>query len=116
MTILSNSTRIDPFGEPNSYIEVYLNQSAITTRSIPAEDINTDLDFVLTYISDINKDFTYNDTTKEIIYSGINNILVEIEFNITMERTDTGGSPEMEYFVQHDSGSGYSKITKSIAA
>lgn len=97
-------------------IEIYLDQGATTTRSIPAEDINTDLDFILTYISDFNNKFSYNDTTKEITYLGTASIDIQITFNISMERTDTGGSPEMQYFVQHDSGSGFVKLTKSIAA
>jgi len=98
-----------------AYIEIYLDQDSTTTRSIPSEDINTDLDFVLTYISDFASDFSYNDTTKELTYIGSISIIVRIAFDISMERTNTGGAPEMEYFVQYDSGSGFVKIPKSIA-
>lgn len=113
--IFVHATEVGPFGEhEDAYIEIYLDQSATTTRSITST--GTDLDFVLTYISDTHKDFVYNDTSKEITYLGGKEVLVKIQFNISMERTDTGGTPEMQYFVQHDSGSGYSKSTKSIVA
>lgn len=113
--IFVHATEIGPFGlYDDAYIEIYLNQSATTTRSISTT--NTDLDFVLTYISDTHKDFIYNDTSKEITYLGRKEVLVKIQFNISMERTDTGGTPEMQYFVQYDEGSGFSKVVKSITA
>jgi len=96
------------------FIELYLDQLSTLTRNITT--INTDLDFELDYISDLANNFAYDNITHEITYTGDIPIVIKFEYNIAIQRTDTGGSPELTFFVSRDGGTGYEKLTKSITA
>lgn len=95
----------------DAYCEVSLDTTATTTRTIT--DTTQDLPFILTYNADIINNFTYDDTTKVITYTGVNPVTLQISMAISMERTDTGGTPLLEYFIERDSGAGYVKVDKS---
>lgn len=83
-----------------SYIFIYLDTGATTTRSFGAGDLNQDLDFALTYNTGINFNWAYSDTTKVITYSGTDSILCHFGISCSIKRTDTTGTPVLQFFLK----------------
>ena len=97
---------------PISHIEVSLDTDENTTRSfVGATDW---VDFALTYNAAHNTNFTYNDTTKEIEYTGDHDIIVQYSFGASMERTDVSGAPKLSISVFEDVGAGFVLIPEAI--
>lgn len=93
-----------------SYIQTQLDTGSVTTRSFPGPV--TDSDFTLNYLTVESKNWDYNDTTKIFTYNGSRSAVYSFTYNVSIQRTDTGGSPIMELSVKREplAGGGYTII------
>lgn len=92
-------------------IQVYLDPLD-QTRVITTLD--TDLDYTFTYTAILLNEFTYNDTTKEITYTGSKTLTARIDQMISLTKTGGAASPLVEFFIQRKPSSGsFSKIQQS---
>ncbi len=99
---------------PTAVIEVSLDLGSTLTRSFVGATAFTD--FILDYDSAHAQLFTYNDTTKEITYTGTRDIIIKYSMSLSIARTDTGGSPELSVAMFIDTGAGFGEITNSLVA
>lgn len=95
----------------NARIQIY-EDPLDQTRSITTLD--TDLDYTFTYSSNNARDFTYNDTTKEMTYTGTVDVIARINQVVSLTKTGGAASPLVEFFIQRKpSGGSFSKIQQS---
>ncbi len=97
-----------------AYAEVKLDLTGTLTRSFAGATAYTD--FILDYIAEHTSLFTYNDTTKELTYTGIEDFVFTYSFTMSIARTDVGGTPEMTIAMFEDIGAGFVEITSSRSA
>ena len=97
-----------------AFAEIKLDLGGTLTRSFVGATAYTD--FILDYEAEHIDLFTYNDTTKELIYTGSEDMVFSYSFTMSIARTDTGGSPEMTVAMFEDVGAGFVEITSSRVA
>jgi len=102
------------WADTNAYSEVALDLTGTLTRSFAGVTAYTD--FILDYITEHEKVFSYDDTTKEMTYNGVSSIITQVSFSMAIKRTDTGGSPEMTVAAFVDTGTGFNELTSSRMA
>ena len=98
----------------NAFSEVALDLTGTLTRSFSGATAYTDL--ILDYIAEHTRLFSYNDTTKELTYTGTEDLVVRYSLTYSIKRTDVGGTPELTIATFKDTGSGFTEITSSIVA
>lgn len=99
----------------NAYAEVVLDLTGTLTRSFVGATAYTDL--ILDYNAEHSKLFTYNDTTKELTYTGAEELVFSYSLTYSIKRTDAAGTPELTVAVFHDDdGLGFVEITSSRVA
>ena len=98
----------------NAYAEVVLDLTGTLTRSFSSATAYTD--FALDYIEEHARQFSYNDTTKELTYIGTEDLIARYSLSISIKRTDVSGSPELGIAIFKDTGSGFTEITSSRVA
>ena len=97
-----------------AYAELTLDLTGTLTRSFPGVTAYTDL--ILDYNSVYLSLFSYNDVTKELTYTGTDDIIYLWSFIAAVKRTDIGGSPEMTIALFVDTGTGFTEITSTRVA
>jgi len=98
----------------DAHICVYLDPQE-QTRSFSSGDLDTILPFSLDYSSTEVNNFTWDNTAKEITYTGTANIVVTI--NATMSLRLVGaGSPTLRFYVQKYTGGAWVTNVRSMSA
>lgn len=113
-TLIADGAGSAAWANPLAYIEVSIDLGSTLTRSFVGATAWTD--FILDYVERHAKNFSYNDTTKEITYTGTRDIAAQFTMVISVKRTDTGGSPEVSVIMAEDIGAGYVHVSDSIVA
>lgn len=88
-----------------SFICVYLDDTQPTERTFT--QTGTILPFTLDYLTANSNNFTYNNVTKEITYTGTSDIFIQIVASITLSKGAAGNDTEMLFYIQKDTGSGF---------
>ena len=97
-----------------AFAEMALDLGSTLTRSFAGPTAYTD--FILDYIAEHEVLFSYNDTTKELTFTGARDVAVQYSLSISIMRTDVGGSPELTLAMFEDIGAGFVEITSSRGA
>ena len=113
-TLLADGAGSAAWANPTAYAEVALDLGSTLTRSFVGATAYTDL--ILDYIAEHEVLFSYNDTTKELTYTGSRDIVIQYALVISIARTDVGGSPEMTVAMFEDIGAGFVELTSSRVA
>ena len=99
---------------PTAYAEITLDLGSTLTRSFVGATAYTDL--ILDYNTEHAVLFSYNDTTKELVYTGARDIIIQILMTMSIARTDVSGTPELTMAVFENVGAGFVEITSSRVA
>lgn len=111
---IANGAGSGSWDNQTAFIEVKIDLGGTLTRSFVGATAYTD--FILDYIAEHATLFSYNDTTKEITYTGAADLSVKYSLVMSMSRTDLGGSPEVTVAMFEDVGAGFVEITSSRVA
>ena len=113
-TLVADGLGSADWENPVSYAEIAIDLGSTLTRSFVGATPFTD--FILDYNAEHEVQFTYNDTTKELLYTGARDIIIQFVMTMSIARTDVSGTPEMTIALFEDVGAGFVEITSSIVA
>lgn len=116
---VANGTGTGDWTDINDFIQyssicVYYDQGTSGTRVISSGDANTILPLALTYISDCDNNFSYNDTTKVVEYTGTPTLISRFDASFSVAMT-VGTGITLEVWLQENQGSGWVTIDRTLA-
>lgn len=113
-TLIADGVGSADWTNPLAFAEIAIDLGSNLDRSFASATAWTD--FILDYVAQHTVNFTYNDATKELTYTGTHDIAAQYTMVISVKRTDTGGSPEVNVIMAEDIGAGYVHVSDALVA